>query len=184
MFSAGNPIYCDYDECDVSEIISIKIFIGTCGHILDSKTGQSLYILENIPDTDYYYNGRLSSCPTHRQTIKCPSGTFVKHIEWDRISNLKEGINMRCNKPESISISEAIIISSHPNAHISEPEKRTCDVFDELTIARNISQDIDGDILLEKDCTVENRPATKKTIQCPPSTAIAGMDFSIETRSK
>lgn len=171
----------------MSEVISIKIHSGTCGQILNSATGQVFFITEDIPDTDYYYSGRMSSCPTHHKTIECPVGTFVKHIEWHRESNLTKGIILRCNKPNSILTEEAFPLFSVSSSSVppsSEMNVTKCPVITKLTIARNMSQEIDGDILLDENCAIIDRPASTKKLQCPPFTAISGMNFKIETKSK
>lgn len=185
-FLAGSYTYCkdENDGCNVSEIISIKMLSGTCGQIVDSKTETFRLIKKDIPNTDFYFYGNLSSCPTHLTPAECPKGTFVKKIEWDTSYNLTKGIKLSCYKPESSSSSEALV-SSHPDASFSESESISCNSFVEVTITRNMSMDADV-ALKEVDifCSPINKTRMDDTLECEPFTALSGMKFSIETESK
>lgn len=165
----------------MSQIISIRIVAGSCGQILDSKSGKLFVIKEDIIDTDYYYSGQMSTCSTLKNTVVCPKGTFVKQIEWNRESNLTDGIKLSCMKPASNSSSQELF--SHPKSASHFTEKRWCGAFKEFTSARNVTMDINNDLLIGY-CKAENETKIDEKLKCQDLTAVSGMTFAIESESK
>lgn len=163
-------------------MISIKLATGTCGQILDSKTGNLFVMKKDIADADYYYHGRLSTCPSTISRVECPIGTFVKEIEWDIGFNLTEGVKLSCNKPDSSS--EAKAIYSHQNKILSNSKTVNCASFQELTVRKNMSMDSIVDLVIGPDCVAVNKTNLDETLECEPFTVISGINFSIETESE
>ncbi|XP_037030386.1 uncharacterized protein LOC119070181 [Bradysia coprophila] len=170
------------DVCNVTELISYRFLSGSCMQILEGKL---VFFKEDNPDTDYYYNGQINSCSTYSMTIECPKGTFLRKIEWKEDSELKEGVKLRCSKPESTYLIPANNIFPNKNSIAAKEDKgRTCAAFKELPIKRDISKEADVDFLIGADCKPENVTEFDNILKCKNLSAISGMIFSIETETK
>lgn len=185
LFLGGISTVCkEGNDCPVSDMISIKISMGTCAQITDTRTGQLFVIKKDIKDTDYYYNGLLSSCTTETRNVLCPEGTFVKRIEWDEKSNLKQGIRLSCLKPDTTSVDKAVVVSTHQASSFTKSKIVECSSFTELTLTHNTTFDSDIALNVGKSCVAEKINVAETTLECQSFTALTGIIVSVELSSE
>lgn len=133
----------------------------------------------NFSNVGSQYNDRISSvkgCGTRSVTITCPSGTFVKKMEWDSSTSLKQGVQIRCYLPGSLTPSASY--RTHGSSGLGGSK--------ECTGIRGVSYGWDerrqADVGLVPVCGRESSGPHK--IMCEGNDAVSGIRVSIENRCK
>lgn len=190
LFAGGYFAYCNgthfdaNDKCALNKTTnnyqSIKINIGTCVEMNDLN--ESLWITENTENLGHSFKGGYAKkCDTYSQITQCPDGAFIKEIEWDTTFDLTKGVKISCYEPAFFQ-SNVTLLESHPGAQFLDSEKRKCAAMYGMTFLIDKEKDANVGLDLKQNCTPGYNLGIRAS--CPDHTALSGITFIIEKRSK
>ncbi|OXA44917.1 uncharacterized protein LOC110857330 [Folsomia candida] len=122
----------------------------------------------------------MRSCGRSIVDLKCPAGTFVKRIEWDKVHKLKDGLKLKLHCMSFQSTSAAIVLYVTP-ANLKATETRDCfTAVRGIRFTRQANLEVDTDI--DPDCMPGM--TEEKSAYCTDGNAMVGVRLEVESHTK
>ncbi|XP_035713841.1 uncharacterized protein LOC110857291 [Folsomia candida] len=162
-------------------VSSLKIDIGSCveAYEYDPPGGEWFWTTETaIYQLDDALDNRISSlksCGRYTVELHCPSGTFVKRIEWDGKNSLRGGLKLHC-----VPYSSTTVVSTL-SLHDSLATTQAKDCLDAMRgIQFSRSNVLEVDYAMEPDCNPGYTYGN--SIYCGSGSALIGVWMQVENR--